>query len=78
MCSMTMCPGTLYGALDRLAAEGLVVATRTEVVAGRDRRYYRLTESGTATLTQEVSRRSAQVEVARREVAGLVPGVAGS
>jgi DNA-binding PadR family transcriptional regulator len=70
--------GTLYGALDRLGADGLVVATRTEVVAGRDRRYYRLTESGAATLTAEVERRAAQAEVARAEVAGLAPGGATS
>src|SRR5690349_19996274 len=35
--------GTLYAALDRVVAEGLVEADREEVVDGRLRRYYRLT-----------------------------------
>ena len=35
--------GTLYAALDRVVAEGLVEADRDEVVEGRLRRYYRLT-----------------------------------
>ncbi|MFI7110127.1 PadR family transcriptional regulator [Nonomuraea sp. NPDC050227] len=38
--------GTLYAALDRLHAEGLVAADREEVVDGRARRYYRLTSDG--------------------------------
>ena len=38
-------PGTLYGALDRLAAEGLLEPDREEVIEGRLRRYYRLTDS---------------------------------
>lgn len=59
-------PGTLYGALDRLTDEGLVIADRTETVAGRERRYYRLTEAGLGELAAEVERRSATVEVARK------------
>ena len=66
-------PGTLYGALDRLAGEGTVVATRTEVVRGRERRYYRLTDSGRETLTAEVERRSAMLDAAR-EALDLPPG----
>ena len=38
-------PGTLYGALDRLADEGLLESDREEVVDGRMRRYYRLTDA---------------------------------
>ncbi len=68
--------GTLYGALDRLTAEGQVVATRTETVDGRERRYYRLTDAGQGTLTAEVERRAAVVAAAQAEVAGL-PGVGG-
>lgn len=67
--------GTLYGALDRLTAEGQVVATRTETVDGRERRYYRLTDAGQGTLTAEVQRRAAVVAAAQAEVAGL-PGIA--
>jgi DNA-binding PadR family transcriptional regulator len=38
--------GTLYGALDRLAGEGLVSVVKEEVVDGRNRRYYDLTGAG--------------------------------
>jgi len=48
--------GTLYTALDRLAAEGLVEHDREEVVDGRLRRYYRLTAEGLALLTAETAR----------------------
>lgn len=68
-----MGPGTLYGALDRLTGEGLVVATRTETVEGRERRYYRLTDRGQSDLAAEVARRAALVAAAQREVLDL-PG----
>lgn len=50
--------GTLYAALDRLAAEGLVAAAGDEVVEGRLRRYYELTDSGAATLSDAAERSS--------------------
>jgi DNA-binding PadR family transcriptional regulator len=49
-------PGTLYAALDRVTAEGLIEADREEVVDGRLRRYYRLTPPGRERLTAEVGR----------------------
>ena len=57
-------PGTLYGALDRLAERGLVEVDREEAVDGRLRRYYRLTGTGAAAL-------AARVQRPRRLVAGL-------
>jgi DNA-binding PadR family transcriptional regulator len=48
--------GTLYAALDRVVAEGLVEADREEVVDGRLRRYYRLTPLGDNRLAAEVER----------------------
>ena len=48
--------GTLYAALDRVVAEGLVEADRDEVVDGRLRRYYRLTQRGDDRLAAEVVR----------------------
>jgi DNA-binding PadR family transcriptional regulator len=69
-------PGTLYGALDRLTSEGLVVESRVEVVDGRERRYYRLTDDGRGELAAEVARRAAVVDVAQREL-GVV-GVEGA
>jgi DNA-binding PadR family transcriptional regulator len=48
--------GTLYGALDRLTDQGLVAADREEVIDGRLRRYYRLTDDGAVVLEVEVQR----------------------
>lgn len=48
--------GTLFGALDRLADEGMIVAGREERVGGRVRRSYTLTESGLDVLTREAGR----------------------
>ena len=49
-------PGTLYAALDRLSGEGLIHVVREEVVDGRPRRYYDLTDDGVAALEAEVAR----------------------
>src|SRR2546423_10519818 len=49
-------PGTLYGALDRLSDQGLVAADREEIVDGRLRRDYRLTEDGAGLLHPEAQR----------------------
>lgn len=45
--------GTLYGALDRLAADGLVADDAEEVVAGRRRRYHRITDDGRSAVLEE-------------------------
>ena len=48
--------GTLYGALKRLMADGLIAESRELVVDGRRRRYYELTSAGETALTAEASR----------------------
>jgi DNA-binding PadR family transcriptional regulator len=48
--------GTLYTALDRLTAEGYVRLVREELVAGRVRRSYGLTDEGSAALRAEAQR----------------------
>jgi DNA-binding PadR family transcriptional regulator len=53
---VTLLTGTLYTALDRLCAEGLVELDREELVDGRARRYYRLTEAGLTALRAETAR----------------------
>src|SRR3954449_11521781 len=53
---VVLLPGTLYTALDRLTAQGLVERDREEVVDGRLRRYYRLTRDGLAVLDAETAR----------------------
>jgi PadR family transcriptional regulator, regulatory protein PadR len=69
--------GTLYAALDRLLEEGLLSVEREEVTDGRLRRYYRLTESGSSALREEVDlmRANAALAAARLRRAG-VPNVA--
>jgi DNA-binding PadR family transcriptional regulator len=68
--------GTLYGALDRLSAGGLIEPDREEIVDGRPRRYYRITDEGARAVTQEAERmRQAAEIVTRRPVrrAGTAP-----
>jgi DNA-binding PadR family transcriptional regulator len=60
--------GTLYAALDRLETDGLVAQDREEVVAGRLRRYYRLTPDGTAVLAAETRRMRANAAVAAKRL----------
>lgn len=48
--------GTLYGALDRLAREGMIEIDREETVNSRLRRYYRLTTEGAGWLRVEAIR----------------------
>jgi PadR family transcriptional regulator PadR len=57
--------GTLYAALDRLQAEGLVSADGDEVVAGRLRRYFQLTPPGAESLAVESERLALNAERAR-------------
>ncbi|MEU4625298.1 helix-turn-helix transcriptional regulator [Actinoplanes sp. NPDC023801] len=48
--------GSLYSVIDRLLGEGLLVADGEEIVNGRARRYYRLTDDGHAVLAEEADR----------------------
>jgi DNA-binding PadR family transcriptional regulator len=48
--------GTLYAALDRLARAQLVRVADEEVVNGRARRYYELTDAGRTALRAEAER----------------------
>ena len=57
-------PGTLYGVLDRLREDGLVEVSGEDVVDGRARRYYRITENGAATLSREAERLAANARQA--------------
>lgn len=61
-------PGTLYGALDRLVAEGLVVPDGDEVVDGRRRQYYVLTNEGADALAQETQSLQSRVKEAKRRL----------
>jgi PadR family transcriptional regulator, regulatory protein PadR len=57
--------GSLYGVLDRLAAEGLIEPDRDEMHDGRLRRYYRLTRDGRRALAAEAELRAATARIVR-------------
>jgi PadR family transcriptional regulator PadR len=57
--------GSLYGVLERLAAEGLIEPDREEAQDGRLRRYYRLTRDGRRALAEEAEVRAATARVVR-------------
>jgi DNA-binding PadR family transcriptional regulator len=56
--------GTLYTALERLSADGLIEVDREEIVDSRLRRYYRLTGTGQERLAAEAARLQANASVA--------------
>lgn len=72
----SLLPGTLYTALDRLAAEGLVEPDHEETVDGRLRRYYRLTPHGVAALEAETARLRALTTAAETRLRTLRPRTA--
>lgn len=61
---VTLKIGSLYGALDRLVADGLVEPDREEAWQGRLRRYYRLTDAGRRALAAEATRLAANAGIA--------------
>jgi DNA-binding PadR family transcriptional regulator len=65
--------GTLYAALDRLRTDGLVESDKEEIVDGRLRRYYRISEEGALSLTAEVERMRANAAAAAFRL-GLAEG----
>jgi len=69
--------GTLYTALERLTAEGLVLLDREELVDGRSRRYFRLTADGLGALRAETVRLRDLATAAEQRLGwAMRPGVA--
>lgn len=60
--------GALYGALDRLLAEGLIQVEREEVVGGRARRIFALAPAGRERLEAEAERLAATAREVRRRL----------
>ncbi|SRR6266540_302848 len=73
---VTLLPGTLYTALDRLVAQGLVERDREEVADGRLRRYYRLSGNGIAALDAETARLRDLATVAEHRLRRIRPQTA--
>ncbi len=61
--------GTLYAALDRLAREGLVTVAGEEIVNGRLRRSFALTDIGGERLGAEIERMEVSAREAKRRLA---------
>jgi DNA-binding PadR family transcriptional regulator len=66
---LAMGPGTLYGTLERLIRDGLVIESETS--DNERRRYYRLTDAGRLALGAELVRLDSTVSAARDR--GLLP-----
>ncbi len=67
--------GTLYGALDRLVKQGYLADKGDELVGGRKRRSYSLTDDGRTALLDEVARMRGAAEVVEiRTGTAAVPG----
>ena len=62
--AVRMGPGTLYGTLNRLVTDGLIVDTtvRNARTEGERRRYYELTTTGRAVAIEELARLQTLVE----------------
>lgn len=65
---------TLYAALERLERDGLIAADGDEVVDGRARRYYRITDAGSGRLELEVAALERSLGAARRALRARRPG----
>jgi PadR family transcriptional regulator PadR len=73
--SVRLSAGTLYGALTRLAVDGLVEDDGEEVVSGRRRRRHRLTDDGRAKLLAEARRLRASAAVVESRLGATAPAV---
>jgi DNA-binding PadR family transcriptional regulator len=71
---VTLRAGTLYPALDRLSADGLVELAHEEIVDNRLRRYYRLTDTGVDRLTEDVERQRRNADAAAARLATRAKG----
>ncbi|GGM61465.1 PadR family transcriptional regulator [Dactylosporangium sucinum] len=72
-CGRVVLPaGTLYAALERLVHEGLVEPERSEVVDGRNRRYYRLTDAGADALAVDADRQRQNAAAAEERLRARV------
>lgn len=63
--------GSLYRVLDALSRDGLIEDDRTELVDGRERRYYRLSPAGRAELVDAITAMECVTESVRLRLAGL-------
>jgi DNA-binding PadR family transcriptional regulator len=60
--------GTLYSALDRLLESGWVTVEREEIVNGRARRYYRISDEGVTAVRAEAVRLQHAASLVNRQI----------
>ena len=60
---------TLYAAIERLERQGLICSDGDEIVNGRARRYFRVSEKGADALTAEVAELESMASAARARLA---------
>ncbi len=72
--AITLSPGTLYKALDRMLTDGWVEVAGDEIINSRLRRNYQLTGVGRVVLVDEARRRSAVQKEVRRRLRTLALG----
>ncbi len=68
---------TLYATIERLQARGLVIEDGDEIVDGRARRYYALTETGRSRLEEELAGLERRASAARAALAAQRPAPIG-
>jgi DNA-binding PadR family transcriptional regulator len=73
---MVLRAGSLYAMVDRLVGEGLVVAAGEEIVDGRLRRYYALSEAGGEELRAAAQRMATAARTALRRLDAVSPRLA--
>lgn len=66
---VTPAVGSLYRVLETLARDGYLVEAKTEVIDGRFRRYYKLTDLGRSELVEAADTMTNVVKVALRRTA---------
>ena len=64
---------TLYAALERLDRQGLIRPDGEEIVDGRARRYFRVTDQGVDALTAEITALESMALAARARLARSTP-----
>ncbi len=65
-----LAPGTLYGTIKQLLSDELIEEVKSEEIATRGRRYYRLTKKGWDKLNAEMQYYSNIVKISKHRTAG--------
>ncbi len=65
--------GTLYGTLDRLVDEGLIRRAGAEIVRGRARQYFEITDKGSGAVQLEADRLAEGAAIVHKTAAGRAP-----